>query len=123
VLYLGSILWVIGYDTIYALQDIEDDALIGVKSTARLFGSRAREIVALFYAGAIVLWAIAIWLVNGGPVPLLGLAAFAAIMAWQLLTLDARVPGNPGRRFVSNGWAGLVLTATMAVGWWLSRGA
>ena len=48
VLYLGCILWVIGYDTIYALQDVEDDALIGVKSTARLFGTRAREIVALF---------------------------------------------------------------------------
>ncbi len=50
-LYAGSILWTIGYDTIYALQDVEDDALIGVKSTARLFGRRARMIVALFYAG------------------------------------------------------------------------
>jgi len=118
VLYVGSILWVIGYDTIYALQDIEDDALIGVKSTARLFGSRTREIVALFYAGAIVLWGIAIRLAGGGLVPLLGLAVFAGIMAWQLLTLDATTPDNPKRRFVSNGWGGLVLTAAMVLGSW-----
>src|SRR6185312_2813937 len=73
ILYLGSILWVIGYDTVYALQDIEDDALIGVKSTARLFGARTRGIVALFYAGAVILWGVAAWLVGAGPLTLLGL--------------------------------------------------
>ena len=49
-------MWTIGYDTIYALQDIEDDALIGVKSTARLFGNRARGVIAVFYLGTILLW-------------------------------------------------------------------
>jgi len=115
-LYLGAILWVIGYDTIYALQDIEDDALIGVKSTARLFGPRAREIVAAFYAAAIVLWGAAIWLVGGSWPSAVGLACAAAIMAWQLLTLDAN-PENARARFYSNGWLGLVLTLTLIADW------
>ena len=119
VLYVGTILWVIGYDTIYALQDIEDDALIGVKSTARLFGARTRQIVALFYAGAIALWAAAILLAGGGVLPLLGLVAFAALMVWQLVTVDAEIPENPKQRFISNGWGGLVLTAALVLGWWL----
>src|SRR5206468_9330247 len=58
-LYAGSILWVIGYDTIYALQDVDDDALIGIKSTARLFGSNVQPAVGAFYGGAVVLWLIA----------------------------------------------------------------
>ena len=56
-LYLGGILWTIGYDTIYAHQDKEDDAIVGVRSTARLFGSRTRPLLALFYAGATILFA------------------------------------------------------------------
>ncbi|RZA23944.1 MAG: 4-hydroxybenzoate octaprenyltransferase, partial [Lysobacteraceae bacterium] len=65
-LYAGSILWTIGYDTIYALQDIEDDALIGVKSTARLFGARVRPIVAFFYAATLALWLSAGLAAGGG---------------------------------------------------------
>jgi 4-hydroxybenzoate polyprenyltransferase len=117
-LYAGSILWVIGYDTIYALQDIEDDALIGVKSTARLFGSRARPIVGLFYAGAVILWGVAAWLAGAGPITLAGLLLVIAQMAWQLATLDAKVPRNPWLRFHSNRWVGLIFTAAMAIDWW-----
>ena len=65
-LYVGCILWTIGYDTIYALQDVEDDALIGVKSTARLFGGRAQRSSALFYAATVVLWVVAALLAGGG---------------------------------------------------------
>ena len=60
VLYAGSIAWVIGYDTIYAHQDAEDDALIGVKSTARLFGARTHRALAVFYALAVVLIGVAL---------------------------------------------------------------
>src|SRR3954468_1483140 len=62
-LWLGSIAWVIGYDTLYAIQDIEDDALIGVKSSARRLGDKAPAGIALFYAFALLLWGAAIWLV------------------------------------------------------------
>lgn len=115
VLYAGAILWTIGYDTIYALQDIEDDALIGVKSTARLFGRRTRLMVGLFYAGTIVLWAVAAWLVGAGAIFAVGLAVVAAQFAWQVLTLDAKVPDNPLIRFRSNHWVGAALTLALLI--------
>jgi 4-hydroxybenzoate polyprenyltransferase len=117
-LYIGSILWVIGYDTIYALQDIEDDALIGVKSTARLFGPRTRPIVALFYAGAVVLWGLAGLAANGGPLFAVGLIMVAGMLAWQVWTLDASAPNNPWVRFNFNRWVGFVLTAALMLEWW-----
>lgn len=112
-LYLGSILWVIGYDTIYALQDIEDDALAGVKSTARLFGTRARPITALFYVGAMLVWlAAAISAGASGPA-LLALVVPAAILAWQVASFVADDPANMLVRFKSNNWVGLTLTAAL----------
>jgi len=116
-LYLGCILWVIGYDTIYALQDIEDDALIGVKSTARLFGSRAREIVALFYAGAVVLWWIAGWLSGGYILFSIGLLCVAVLLGWQVVTLDTAEPGNSYARFLSNRWVGVLMTLALLADW------
>ena len=116
-LYAGCILWVIGYDTIYALQDIEDDALIGVKSTARLFGDRAREIVALFYAGAVLLWLVAGWLAGGAILYTVGLACVAAILGWQVITLDKEAPGNTLARFQSNRWVGVGLTLALLADW------
>jgi 4-hydroxybenzoate polyprenyltransferase len=117
-LYLGSILWVVGYDTLYAMQDIEDDALIGVKSTARLFGPRTRPIVALFYAGAILLWGLAGFSSGGGPIYGVGLAMVAGMLAWQVVTLDAETPGNPYVRFNFNRWVGFVLAAALLLEWW-----
>lgn len=116
-LYAGCILWTIGYDTIYALQDIEDDALIGVKSTARLFGRRTRALVALFYAGGVVLWAAAAIMVGAGLVFGVGLAITAAGLAWQVATLDSREAGNPLLRFKSNHWIGLSLTLALIAEW------
>jgi len=116
-LYLGCILWVIGYDTIYALQDIEDDALIGVKSTARLFGSRAREIVALFYAGTVVLWWIAGWLSGGYILFSIGLLCVAVLLGWQVVTLDTAEPGNSYARFLSNRWVGVLMTLALLADW------
>ncbi|WP_323014204.1 4-hydroxybenzoate octaprenyltransferase [Devosia sp.] len=116
-LYAGTILWVIGYDTLYALQDIEDDALIGVKSTARLFGANTRPIVAGFYALAYILWLAAATLVGAGIVFALISLIAAGILAWQVQTVDAEKPGNPWLRFWSNRYVGIVLTLAFLADW------
>jgi 4-hydroxybenzoate polyprenyltransferase len=114
-LYGGAILWTIGYDTIYALQDIEDDALIGVKSTARLFGRRVRPITALFYAGAVALWLAAALLAGGGLVVTLLMLVPVAILAWQVLTLEPKLAGNALTRFRANHWVGLTVTLAILI--------
>jgi 4-hydroxybenzoate polyprenyltransferase len=118
VLYAGSILWTIGYDTIYALQDIEDDAIIGVKSTARLFGRHARPLIGAFYAGALILWTAAALLAGAGLVFLLGLLATIACFAWQVLTLDPQQPRNALVRFRANHWVGIALTLALLADAW-----
>jgi 4-hydroxybenzoate polyprenyltransferase len=109
ILYLGSILWVIGYDTIYALQDIEDDAMAGIKSTARLFGERVKPIVALFYAGALLCWLIAGTMAGGGAIFVPILLVPALLFIWQVVTLDPASPPNAVARFRANHWVGLAL--------------
>ena len=117
VLYAGSILWTIGYDTIYALQDIDDDALIGVKSTARLFGRRARMIVGLFYAATVVIWGIGAALVGAGTLFYAGLVAVALMLGWQVWSLDPRDTRSALVRFRSNHWVGLTLTLALIAEW------
>jgi len=112
-LYAGCIAWTIGYDTIYALQDIEDDALIGVKSTARLFGDHVQPIVACFYAAAVACWLAAGLVVGGGWVLAAGLTVVAVMLSWQVATLDAKAPDNAVARFRFNYWVGLALTAVL----------
>ena len=119
-LYAGAILWTIGYDTIYAHQDKEDDALIGVRSTALLFGASTKRWVAGIYGGAVLLMASAC-LSAGAPWPAyLGLAAGAGLMAWQIAVLDIGNPQQCLALFKSNtrvGWlifAGLVLAILAA---------
>jgi len=116
-LYLGCIAWVIGYDTIYALQDVEDDALIGVKSTARLFGDRVRMMVGVFYTAAVLLWLAAGLLAGGGLLYAIGLGCVAVLLAWQVVTLDASTPGNALERFRANQWAGVALTLALLAEW------
>jgi 4-hydroxybenzoate polyprenyltransferase len=111
VLYAGSISWVIGYDTIYAHQDAEDDALIGVKSTARLFGARTRQALIVFYGLAVVLIGTALALAASRWPAWAGLAAFAAHLAWQVRGLKIGDPALCLRIFKSNRDAGLLLFA------------
>ena len=92
VLYAGSIAWVIGYDTIYAHQDAEDDALIGIKSTARLFGARTHRALVVFYALAVVLIGVALVLGGARWPAWIGLIAFAAHLVWQIRRLDIGDP-------------------------------
>jgi 4-hydroxybenzoate polyprenyltransferase len=113
VLYAGSILWVIGYDTIYAHQDRDDDLLIGIKSTALLFGDRTATMLATFYAGAIVLIAAAGFMASGGIVFTIGIVAFAAHLAWQVTRLDIDDPAHCLVLFKSNRDAGLILFGAM----------
>ena len=114
-LYAGAISWVIGYDTIYAHQDREDDALIGIKSTALLFGERTKSMLALFYALAVALIALAGWRAGGGVVFALGLGAFAAHLAWQVMRLDIHDPVLCLVVFKSNRDAGLILFAGLVL--------
>src|ERR1700676_2892278 len=108
-LYAGSIAWVIGYDTIYAHQDAEDDALIGIKSTALLFGARTHRALMLFYALAVVLIGVAMWLAGARWLAWIGLVAFAAHLIWQIRRLQISDPALCLRVFKSNRDAGLLL--------------
>jgi 4-hydroxybenzoate polyprenyltransferase len=112
-LYAGSISWVIGYDTIYAHQDREDDALIGIKSTALLFGARTKPMLALFYGLAVILIGAAGITAHAGIVFALGLVAFAAHLGWQIARLDIADPDNCLAVFKSDRDAGLILFAAL----------
>ena len=110
-LYAGSILWVIGYDTIYAHQDREDDAIVGVRSTALLFGERTPLFLSLFYGAAVAVFAAALWSLGAPALAYVGLAAFAAHLVWQVRTLDIADPDRCLMLFKSNRDAGLVFLA------------
>jgi 4-hydroxybenzoate polyprenyltransferase len=115
VLYAGSIAWVIGYDTIYAHQDAEDDALIGIKSTALLFGEKTKPALAAFYGLAVVLIGVALWLAAVRWPAWIGLVFFAAHLAWQIARLDIGNSALCLRIFKSNRDAGLLLFAGLLI--------
>ena len=114
-LYAGSIAWVIGYDTIYAHQDREDDALIGIKSTALLFRERTKPMLAVCYALAVALMALAGWRVGAGVVFWLGLLIFAAHLCLANPRLDIDDPVNCLKVFKSNRDAGFMLFAAFVL--------
>ena len=114
-LWLGSIAWVIGYDTLYAIQDIEDDALVGVKSSARRLGDNAPLGVGIFYALAIIFWCAAILLVRPDWIALLALAPATIHLANQALRADAKDGELALRLFRSNRTCGLVVLIGMLV--------
>jgi 4-hydroxybenzoate polyprenyltransferase len=116
-LYAGSIFWVVGYDTIYALQDREDDALIGVRSSALRLGASVRVGVGLFYALALMLWAASIWLVRPQGTALAALLPVAIHMIWQVLSLKVDDGCDPLAKFRSNRFAGFLMAlACLVVG-------
>jgi 4-hydroxybenzoate polyprenyltransferase len=116
-LWLGSIAWVVGYDTLYAIQDLEDDALVGVKSSARRLGEKAPLGVAIFYAAAVVLWAAAIWTVRPDWVALATLSPAALHLGNQALRADPNDGELALKLFRSNRTCGfLVFLAMLVVG-------
>jgi 4-hydroxybenzoate polyprenyltransferase len=114
-LWFGSIAWVVGYDTIYAIQDIEDDALVGVKSSARRLGSKAALGVGIFYAVAIFLWGSAIWTVRPDRLALVALAPAALHLANQALRADPSDGDGALKLFRSNRSCGLLVFLAMLV--------
>ena len=108
-LWLGSIFWVIGYDTLYAIQDMEDDALVGVKSSARALGDRARLGIGICYALALIGWSAAIWVVRPQPLALAALLPAALHLAWQVARTDSSDGAGALALFRSNRFTGLLL--------------
>ncbi len=113
-IYAAAIAWTVGYDTIYALQDIEDDSVVGIKSSARLFGARVREGVGACYALAALLLAGALATAQTGPAAWVGLALFVVHLAWQVKAIDPADGQLALRLFKSNREAGLLLFAGIA---------
>jgi 4-hydroxybenzoate polyprenyltransferase len=113
-LYAAGVFWTLGYDTIYALQDLEDDALAGIRSSARRLGRRARAGVAGFYAVAAALLAAALWAVVPHPLAALAALPFAVHLGWQVMTLSDHAPERALRLFRANRQAGLLLFAACA---------
>jgi len=110
-LWAGAVFWVIGYDTIYALQDKEDDALVGVRSSALALGRHARLGIACCYLVALALWAVSLHLVRREWFALLGLAPIALHLGWQVATLRPDKGDDALAKFRSNRMAGLLMFA------------
>ncbi|MFN4185488.1 MAG: 4-hydroxybenzoate octaprenyltransferase [Hyphomonas sp.] len=115
ILYFGLVLWTIAYDTIYALQDREDDALIGVRSTARLFGERAVLISFGFHMSAAALIGIAAYAQGAGRLGALTALLFLAHGAWQANTLKTKGEGKALAMFKSNVHAGVIVAIGLLI--------
>jgi 4-hydroxybenzoate polyprenyltransferase len=114
-IYAAAVAWTVGYDTIYAMQDIEDDVIAGIKSSARYFGDYGREAIALCFAITVVLAGLATWMAGGGALAFAGLAAFAGHLGWQVSRLKGASAPVALALFRSNWHAGLLLAAGFAL--------
>lgn len=116
-LYAGAFFWCIAYDTIYAIQDREDDALVGIRSSALRLGEHVQAGVIVLYTLALACWGLAFMLLRGDWLALLALIPAALHLGWQAFTLDGGNADNPLARFRSNRTAGaLVAAACLVVG-------
>jgi 4-hydroxybenzoate polyprenyltransferase len=115
-LYLGAALWTVGYDTIYAHQDADDDAIAGVRSTALKFGPRSKRLIAACYLGAILAWAAAIFLAGLGALAYLGLAVTALHLGGQVIRVRTDDPASCLAVFRSNRETGAIVFAALALG-------
>ena len=114
-LYASAFCWTIGYDTIYALQDARDDAIVGIKSTARLFGANVRLGVGLFYLATALLAQMALWSVGASVIAELGMLIYCLHLVWQLRRVNGATPAVALRLFRSNRDAGLILFLAIAI--------
>jgi 4-hydroxybenzoate polyprenyltransferase len=119
-LYAGLFFWTLGYDTIYAHQDKDDDALIGVKSTALKFGRATRPWLIAFAMLALIGFGAALWLGGAGWIGLVALAVVALHLAWQTLAVDIDDPADCLAKFRSNRWIGWLLLAGIVAGRYLA---
>ena len=116
-LYGAAILWDLGFDTIYAHQDREDDALAGIGSTARLFGERTAPFLAACYGGTVMLLALSGWLAGVGAWFYPALIVPAVLLAHQVVRLDVHDPALCLRLFKANREAGLAVCLALVIGW------
>lgn len=121
-LYAGLVFWTLGYDTIYAVQDLEDDALAGVKSSARRLGGQAPRAVLAFYGVCFGLVLTAAWIGGLGPLFLVPAALFALHLSRQASKLNVADPAGALALFKSNSWAGVLLVVALAAGAWKPGG-
>ncbi len=122
-LYAGLVFWTLGYDTIYAVQDLEDDALAGVKSSALRLGAQAPRAVLAFYLVSFCLVLTGAWIGGLGPLFLPPAALFALHLSRQAAKLDVADPASALALFKANTWAGVILVVALAVGVWQPGGA
>ena len=118
-LYASAFAWTIGYDTIYALQDARDDAIVGIRSTARLFGSRVKLGVGAFYAASAALAFAAIEAAGGGAIALIGWLAFCSASRLADVASRRRGPGDGAEAFSLQSRRGIDLFAGVALQGWL----
>lgn len=115
-LYAAAILWILGYDTIYAHQDREDDALVGVRSTARLFGARTKPFLGICYFGTVALLLIAGWWAGLSMWFDVAMVVPALLLGWQVVRLEIGDPGACLRLFKLNRDVGLAVAAAIILG-------
>ena len=113
--YIAAVFWTIGYDTIYAIQDFDDDSIAGIRSTPRLFGEATKKMVTLFYVLTIFCLSAAYQLVNCGPLAWIGLLAFCLHLGWQIHQIDLRKPQIALKLFRSNRDAGLIIALSLSL--------
>lgn len=113
-IYASAIFWTIGYDTVYAIQDVRDDRIAGVKSTARLFGDNVRLGVAALYLTTVILAEAALLTAHAGPLAHLGLLGLALHLTWQIKRINAEDGVTALKLFRSNRDAGLIFFAGLA---------
>jgi 4-hydroxybenzoate polyprenyltransferase len=114
-LYGSAIFWTMGYDTVYAIQDLEDDAIAGIRSTALLFGRRTKMAVAAFYGGAALLMVLALYWASVGLFAYIGVGLFASHLVWQVKRVDHQNGASALAIFRSNRNAGLILFGGLAL--------
>lgn len=114
-LYIGAVGWTIGYDTIYAYQDIEDDELIGVRSTARLFGENAKPCLVGLYGVTVLFLLLSFIAAGAGFFAYVALITMAVMLGWQILILDIRNPVQCRDLFLSNNRVGAILFAGLVL--------
>ena len=115
-MWAGAVVWQTGYDTAYAYVDVKDDARLGLKSTAILFGTRGRLAIGVCYASAVTAWSIGGWLSGMSPLYGIGMTVIAVHLAWQTWRIDLSRPEVNYRLFLTNILTGMLLAGAALLG-------
>jgi 4-hydroxybenzoate polyprenyltransferase len=117
-MWAGAIAWQIGYDTVYAYVDVQDDARLGLKSTAILFGARGKIYIGLFYILTVIAWSLGGWMSGMSSFYIVGMLVIAGHLAWQTWRIDLKRPEVNFRLFLANILTGALLAGAALIGTW-----